>query len=95
MDSRLWITRSFWSGAVLTFVGLLACVIALVLRAVGDQNGANGVWGVFLVAAVAWFVNFVALVGMLAWRVVREEQCAAEEQSARDDSAGESSSRGS
>lgn len=95
MHSRLWIIRSFWSGVVLTFVGLLACAIALVLRAVGDTNGANGVWGVFLVAAVAWVFNFVALVGVLAWRVVREEQCGPEEQSTRSGSAGESSSRGS
>ena len=83
MQSRMWITRSFWSGAVLTFVGVLACTISWVLQAVGDRNGVIGVWGVFLVAAVAWVVNFVALVAMLAWRVMREGD------------SGDSSSRGS
>ena len=72
-NSRTWITRSFWAGAVLTFVGLLACAVTLVLIAVKDQAGTHGVWGVFLVAAVAWLINFVALVAMLAWRVISED----------------------
>ena len=59
---------------MLTFVGLLACVISLVLQAVGDRNGASGVWGVFLVAASAWVINFVSLVALLAWRVIHESQ---------------------
>ncbi len=71
-NCRTWIARSFWSGAVLTFVGLLACAVTLVLISVGDRAGAKGVWGVFLVAAVAWVINFVALVAMLAWRVISE-----------------------
>ncbi len=57
---------------MLTFVALLACAISLVLLAVGDNNGASGVWGVFLVAASAWVINFVSLVALLAWRVIHE-----------------------
>ena len=57
---------------MLTFVALLACVISLVLQAVCDSNGAFGVWGVFLVAASAWVINFVTLVALLAWRVTHE-----------------------
>ena len=84
MQSRIWIRRSFWTGAVLTFVTFLACVLTLVLHTVGDRNGGSGVWGVFLVAAVAWIVNFVGLVALLAWRAMQEE-----------DSKVDSSSRGS
>jgi uncharacterized membrane protein len=76
-NCRTWIARSFWAGAVLTFVGLLACAVTLVLIAVGDQAGTQGVWGVFLVAAVAWVINFVALVAMLAWRVISEDDSSA------------------
>ena len=71
--SRFWIGRLFWTEAVLTFVSLLASVIALVLRAVGDKTGSAGVWGVFLVAASAWVIGFVSLVAMLAWRVMTED----------------------
>ena len=70
--TRTWIGRLFWTGAVLTFVGLLACVISLVLHAVGDSSGASGVWGVFLVAASAWVMNFVSLVALLAWRMMHD-----------------------
>ncbi|GDY06759.1 hypothetical protein LBMAG52_02450 [Planctomycetia bacterium] len=70
--TRTWIGRLFWTGAVLTFVGLLACAVLLVLLAVGDSNGATGVWGVFLVAASAWVINFVSLVALLAWRAMQE-----------------------
>lgn len=70
--SRLWIARSFWTGAVLTLIVLLASAIALVLQAVGDRNGAIGVYGVLLVAASAWMVNFVVLVALLAWRAIHE-----------------------
>ena len=73
MQSRVWIRRSFWTGAVLTFVASLSCVIMLVLSAVGDRNGGASVWGVFLVAAVAWIVNFVGLVALLAWRAMHDE----------------------
>ncbi len=76
-NCRIWIARSFWAGAVLTFVGLLACAVALVLSAVGDHAWTQGVWGVFLVAAVAWVINFVALVAMLAWRVISEDDSSA------------------
>lgn len=69
---RTWIGRLFWTGVVLTFVGLLACAISLVLLAVGDRNGASGVWGVFLVSASAWVINFVSLVALLAWRAMQE-----------------------
>lgn len=72
MHSRFWIGRLFWTGAVLTFVALLACAISLVLRAVGDDGGASGVWGVFLVAASAWVIDFVSLVVVLAWRAMQE-----------------------
>ena len=68
---RFWIGRLFWTGAVLTFVGLLACTISLVLQAVGDRGGATGVWGVFLVAASAWVIDFVALVALLAWQAMQ------------------------
>ncbi|MBM3968372.1 MAG: hypothetical protein FJ302_00700 [Planctomycetes bacterium] len=71
-QTRTWIGRLFWTGAVLTLVSLLACVISLILLAVGDQNGSSGVWGVFLVAASAWVINFVSLVALLAWRVVHD-----------------------
>lgn len=71
-NARTWIGRLFWTGAVLTFIGLLACAIALVLLAVGDRSGATGVWGVFLVTASAWVINFVAIVGLLAWRAMQE-----------------------
>ena len=70
--TRTWIRHLFWTAAVLTFVGLLACAISLVLLAVGDANGASGVWGVFLVSASAWVINFVSLVALLAWRVMQE-----------------------
>ena len=70
--TRIWIGRLFWTGAVLTFVGLLACAISLILLAVGDSNGATGVWGVFLVSASAWVINFVAIVAVLAWRAMHE-----------------------
>lgn len=70
--TRTWIGRLFWTGAVLTFVGLLACAISLVLQAVGDRNGASGVWGVFLVSTSAWVINFVSLVALLAWRAMQE-----------------------
>lgn len=56
----------------MTFVGLLACVITLVLLAVGDRSGATGVWGVFLVSASAWVINFVSIVALLAWRAIQE-----------------------
>ncbi len=84
MQSQIWIRRSFWTAAVLTFAAFLAGAITLVLCAVGDRSGTVGVWGVFLVAAVAWIVNFVGLVALLAWRAMHE-----------DDSAVDSSSRGS
>ncbi len=71
--SRFWIGRLFWTGAVLTFVTLLACAILLVLRAVGDVGGASGVLGVFLVAASAWIINFISLVALLAWRAIQDE----------------------
>jgi hypothetical protein len=71
--SRFWIGRLFWTGAVLTFVALLACGISLVLRAVGDDSGASGVWGVFLVATCAWGIDFIALVALLAWRAIQED----------------------
>ena len=71
--SRFWIGRLFWTGAVLTFVALLACVISLVLQAVGDDRGASGVWGVFLVAACAWVIDFISLVALLAWRAIQED----------------------
>lgn len=70
---RFWIGRLFWTGAVLTFVALLACAIALVLRAVGDKTGSAGVWGVFLVAASAWVIDFVSLVALLAWRAMSDD----------------------
>jgi hypothetical protein len=70
---RFWIGRLFWTGAVLTFVALLAFAIALVLRAVGDNSGASGIWGVCLVAVVAWAINFISLVALLAWRVIQEK----------------------
>ena len=57
---------------MLTFVGLLVCAVLLVLLAVGDSNGASGVWGVFLVSASAWVINFVSLVALLAWRAMQE-----------------------
>lgn len=72
MQTRLWIGRSFWTGAVLAFVALLSLTVALVLRAVGDHTGFGGVWGVFLVSALAWTVNFVTLVALLAWRTIQE-----------------------
>lgn len=71
-NTRTWIGRLFWTGAALTFVGLLACVITLVLLAVGDRSGATGVWGVFLVSASAWVINFVSIVALLAWRAIQE-----------------------
>ncbi|MFM9959662.1 MAG: hypothetical protein ACKV2Q_00345 [Planctomycetaceae bacterium] len=71
--SRFWIGRLFWTEAVLTFVALLACVIVLVLQAVGDRHGAAGVWGVFLVAASAWIIDFVSLVALLAWRAISDD----------------------
>lgn len=71
-NTRIWIGRLFWTGAVLTFVGLLACAITLVLLAVGDRSGAIGVWGVFLVSASAWVINFVSIVALLAWRAMQE-----------------------
>lgn len=70
--TQTWIGRLFWTGAVLTFVALLASAVTLVLLGVGDGGGASGVWGVFLVAASAWTINFVALVALLAWRVMQE-----------------------
>lgn len=70
--TRTWIGRLFWTGAVLTFVGLLSCAVLLVLLAVGDSNGATGVWGVFLVSASAWVINFVSLVALLAWRAMQD-----------------------
>lgn len=57
---------------MLTLVGLLACAVLLVLLAVGDRNGATGVWGVFLVLASAWVINFVSLVALLSWRTMQE-----------------------
>lgn len=71
-NTRIWFGRLFWTGAVLTFVGLLACAITLVLLAVGDRSGAIGVWGVFLVSASAWVINFVSIVALLAWRAMQE-----------------------
>ena len=70
--SRFWIGRLFWTGAVLTFVALLACAISLILRAVNDNAGASGVWGVFLVAACAWVIDLISLVALLAWRAMQE-----------------------
>lgn len=87
MLTRAWIRRSFWTGAVLTFVASLACLIMLVLHAVGDRSGAVGVWGVFLVSIVAWAVNFVGLVALLAWRAIQDDDSAA-------GSASDSSTRG-
>ena len=78
MHSRFWIGRLFWTGAVLTFVALLACAISLVLRAVGDDGGASGVWGVFLVAASAWVIDFISLVALLAWRAIQEDDAPCE-----------------
>ncbi len=72
MNTRLWIGRSFWTGVVLTFITLLALAVMLVLVAVGDRSGSGGVWGVFLVSAVAWTINFVTLVALLAWRTMQE-----------------------
>lgn len=70
--TRTWIGRLFWTGTVLTFVSLLACVVGLALQAVGDGGGASSVFGVFMVAASAWIINFVSLVALLAWRVMQE-----------------------
>lgn len=83
-NTQVWIGRAFWSGAALTLVSLVAFVTAVILQAVGGRHEATGVWGVFLVAAVVWILNFVTLVALLAWRVLQETN-----------SREESSSRGS
>lgn len=70
--TRIWIGRLFWAGAVLTIVVLLASAIGLALLAVGDRSGATGVWGIVLVAASAWVIDFVSLVGLLAWRAMHD-----------------------
>lgn len=54
-------------------MGLLAGAVALVLLAVNDRHAATGVFGVFLVAASAWVINFVALVALLAWRAMHDD----------------------
>ena len=65
---RIWITRSFWTGAALTLVALLSLLTVAVLLALGDRSATAGVWGVFAVTLVAWSVNFITLVGLLAWQ---------------------------
>jgi hypothetical protein len=70
--TRIWIGRLFWSGAVLSFVSLLALLITLTLQSVGDTTGAAAVWGVFLVSASAWIIDVVAVIALLAWRTMQE-----------------------
>ncbi len=67
---RIWISRSFWTGAALTLVSLLALLTAAILMSLGDRSAATGVWGVLAVTLVAWLFNFITLVSLLAWQAM-------------------------
>ena len=67
---RIWITRSFWTGAALTLIALLSLLTAAVLLALGDRSAAAGVWGVLAVTSVGWFFYFITLIGLLSWQAM-------------------------
>ncbi|MFQ5732988.1 MAG: hypothetical protein ACE5KM_13690 [Planctomycetaceae bacterium] len=72
---RQWLARALWTGAVLAVVALLSGCVWGLLRVTGDAAGAAGAKGVFLVAATAWGLTFVAVVVLSALcQIVDEEQ---------------------
>jgi hypothetical protein len=63
---HVWIARALWSGAVSLGVGLLAGMLSLILRSVGDVPGSMAVRGVMLVCVLAFVLSLVSLVVLMA-----------------------------
>ncbi len=66
MNLHSWIARALWSGAVALGIGLIAGMLALILRSVGDKSGAMAVRGVMLVSVAVFTLSLVSLVVLLA-----------------------------
>lgn len=60
------ISRSLWSGAILTALTIVAGALWGILNAVRDGAGAAGAKGVFLVFGTCWILNLVTLVVLTA-----------------------------
>ncbi len=60
------ISKSLWSGAILTVLMIVAGALWGILHAVRDGAGAAGTKGVFLVIAVCWILNLVTLIVLTA-----------------------------
>ena len=60
------IARALQTGAALTLATLVALTLWLALRALGDASGAAVARGVTWGFGIAWTVNLVALVVLLA-----------------------------
>lgn len=61
-----WIARVLWAGCLISIILLAAGCVWALLAAADDETGAAGAKGVFLVTAVMWGLNFVALVVLTA-----------------------------
>ena len=61
-----WIARTLWSGAAALGIGIIAGMLSLILRTVGDASGALAVSGVLLVAATVFILSMVLLIVLLA-----------------------------
>lgn len=79
MRLRRYIAGSLWIGGLLLVVLLVAAALWAILWQAGDEAGAQGAKGVFLVALVSWGLNFIALVVLSALAQVNAAGDAADE----------------
>lgn len=67
MKPRIWIGKTLWCGAASLGVALLAGMLSVVLRSLGDVAAAEAVHGVTLVSLGVFVLTVVTLVVLLAF----------------------------